>query len=51
MANSMPQKKQDFLCSCYTPLAIRYQLLLPAISYTLFSPTRYVSRVKGPLPR
>jgi len=30
------------LLSCYTPYAI---------SYTLFSPTRYVSRVKGPLPR
>ena len=60
MAKSMSQKKQDFLCSCYTPLAIRYQLLLPAISYqlfspaighTLFSPTRYVSRVKGPPPK
>jgi len=33
MADSMSQEKQDFLCSCYTPLAIRYQLLLPAIGY------------------
>ena len=29
--------KQDFLCSCYKPLAISCQPLFPAISHQLFS--------------
>ena len=37
IAYRISQKKQDFLCSCYTPLAIRYQLLFPAISYLPFA--------------
>jgi len=33
MVDSISQKKQDFLCSCYKLLAISYRLLFPAISY------------------
>lgn len=33
MADSMSPKQQDFLCQCYKPFAMRYQLLSPVIGH------------------